>query len=561
MKSNQIDSQRIPQDKDERERVRRCVQAYTAEQQLTAPLSLAELKHHTGLILEASGIDEQYRDFATVMVGNAVWRDVMASVPYHRRVLLLPQCMRRRGECPAQMDEFGLLCEQCGKCPTGGIQSEAEQLGYVVLIAEGTTVVTQLIATGQVDAVVGVSCLSALERSFPHMTAAAIPGIAIPLYKEGCENTLADLDWIRESIRLASNEVWGGHIDLDGLRKQVGAWFTPESLSEILDLEATRTEAIAGEWVATDGKRWRPFLTAAVYRALKGVKAGLPDMVKKPAVAVECFHKASLAHDDIEDNDAIRYGQPTLHKTHGISVALNSGDLLVGEGYRLIAESGAPAPDMARMLASAAHGHRELCIGQGEELNWTNDPAPLPPEKVLEIFRRKTSPAFETALVLGAVAAGADDMILAVLKDYSRALGIAYQIRDDIEDFQETGDSDDVKAMRPSLLVSMALEKTDCVGGPADPAEMIRDIVAEYDMEETAWTMYEQYKQEALNALRPLQHYSLKSLLFRIVSKVLGDRPAAAVRKPAASREAETVPARPAARFPEEERSVPIHAM
>ena len=64
----------------------------------------------------------------------------------------------------------------------------------------------------------------------------------------------------------------------------------------------------------------------------------LPEDLRKVAVAVECFHKASLIHDDIEDNDALRYGEKTLHEEHGVAVALNVGDLLIGEGYRLLAE-------------------------------------------------------------------------------------------------------------------------------------------------------------------------------------------------------------------------------
>ena len=63
---------------------------------------------------------------------------------------------------------------------------------------------------------------------------------------------------------------------------------------------------------------------------------------------MECFHKASLIHDDIEDDDAQRYGEPTLHVEHGVPVALNVGDLLIGEGYRLLAECERAAGACAR---------------------------------------------------------------------------------------------------------------------------------------------------------------------------------------------------------------------
>ena len=134
--------------------------------------------------------------------------------------------------------------------------------------------------------------------------------------------------------------------------------------------------------------------------------APLPEDVRKVAVAVECFHKASLIHDDIEDDDAQRYGEKTLHEEHGVAVALNVGDLLIGEGYRLLATCAARAEQKAAMLRIAAEGQRELCRGQGAELCWARHPAPLSSLEVLDIFRKKTAPAFGVALQIGAVYAG-----------------------------------------------------------------------------------------------------------------------------------------------------------
>src|SRR5207302_38560 len=133
----------------------------------------------------------------------------------------------------------------------------------------------------------------------------------------------------------------------------------------------------------------------------------LPRGLRNLAVAVECFHKASLVHDDIEDGDATRYGEPTLHELHGTPVALNVGDLLLGDGYRLIATCDAPAEQIAEMVRIAAAGHRTLCLGQGAELCWARTPQPLTSVQVLDIFRQKTAPAFEVALRLGAAYAGA----------------------------------------------------------------------------------------------------------------------------------------------------------
>src|SRR5258707_880904 len=106
------------------------------------------------------------------------------------------------------------------------------------------------------------------------------------------------------------------------------------------------TEKIGREWLARAGKRWRPFLTVSAYQALRSAtESVVPEGVRKIAIAVECFHKASLIHDDIEDNDAFRYGEKTLHEQYGVALALNVGDLLIGEGYRLIGDCGAAAEE------------------------------------------------------------------------------------------------------------------------------------------------------------------------------------------------------------------------
>ena len=77
-----------------------------------------------------------------------------------------------------------------------------------------------------------------------------------------------------------------------------------------------------------------------------------------------------------------------------MAVALNVGDLLIGEGYRLLASCGVSAEQKSAMLRVAAEGQRELCRGQGAELLWAREPQPLTSLEVLDIFRKKTAPAF-----------------------------------------------------------------------------------------------------------------------------------------------------------------------
>src|SRR5205823_8563297 len=161
-------------------------------------------------------------------------------------------------------------------------------------------------------------------------------------------------------------------------------------------------ESIAYDWLAQGGKRSRPFITLAVYDALKGAPGtyspegvNLPDQVKRAALAIETFHKASLVHDDIEDDDTFRYGRETLHRRHGVSTAINVGDYLIGLGYRLVSrERKVLGSDCAAdILDKLADAHLKLSEGQGAELLWRDaaDKA-ISPLDALKIYALKTAP-------------------------------------------------------------------------------------------------------------------------------------------------------------------------
>src|SRR5438874_2461756 len=526
----------IPQTALQRTQILHAVRQYVAEHKPVPPMPAEELKVHANKLVELLECEAIYRDYIGVLINNEMWREPLASIPFERRLLLLPKCLRVESKCPAPFDEFGLLCKQCGLCSIQDLQSEAERLGYAVLVAEGSAIVMSLIQTGKIEAIVGVSCLSVLERAFPYMEAAAIPGVAVPLLQDDCIDTTVDIDWIWDYIHLTSDDKTR-RLDLGALREEVDCWFTPAALEKFVGPTEGQTEKIEREWLARAGKRWRPFLTVAAYQALRDVPgAALPEDVRKIAVAVECFHKASLIHDDIEDGDEERYGEKTLHQEHGIPVALNVGDLLIGEGYRLIGSCQASYEQKAAMLLAASQGQRQLCRGQGAELVWAKTPAPLTSLQVLDIFRQKTAPAFEVALRLGAIYAGIEqhDEVSDVLEAYSEALGIAYQIRDDLSDLGATGETNDIAGMRPSLLLAVAyeraadqnkstLEKLWKRSGADFSAEQIEALYFELKADERARTLLETYKEEAIRSLRDLENPNLKGLLRRVIGKIFND--------------------------------------
>ncbi len=527
----------IPQTKIERDHFLENIKQYVEKDSPVPPMPLDELEEHAKEILKRMGREGErtYLHYTAVCLNNEMWRETLAEIPYERRLLLMPKCLRVEEKCPAPFDEFGLLCKQCGLCSIQDFQNEAERLGYAVLVAEGSAIVMSLIQTGQIEAIVGISCLPVLERTFPYVEAAAIPSIAVPLLQDDCINTTVDIDWVWEYIHLTSDDETR-RLDLNALHEEVKSWFSPESIEAVMGSCEGAQEEIAREWLARDGKRWRPYLAAAAFEALRKDRGEpIPEDIKKIAIATELFHKASLIHDDIEDEDHGRYDQPTLHMQHGIPVALNAGDLLIGEGYRLIGESETSDTQKAEMLLVASQGQRELCRGQGAELVWAREPKPLKSKQVLEIFRQKTAPAFEVALKLGASYAGKLDEVADVLTKFSENMGIAYQIRDDMDDLGEDAGDNELEQMRPSVLLAVARERAkgddkallESLWGHEDlkgiAIDKIRKLAHEVEADEKCLLLLETYKEAAVRSLADLENANLKGLLRRVMGKIFND--------------------------------------
>ena len=547
----------IPQTKQQRVRLMRVITEYIKREKPVGQLSLDELKRHSEKILETAKLNQKYKNFTVVLLNNELWRDTVAGISYHKRLLLLPKCLRNQDKCRGTFDDFGLICKHCGSCIIDEFKSQAEQLGYAVLIAEGSPVVMSLIETGTIEAVVGVSCMSVLERVFQYMEAGAVPGIAIPLLYDGCASTSVDTDWVWDAIYSSRHEQ-AGRLNLEELRTQVNDWFTSESLEAFFAPCDNQTERLAIEWMAREGKRWRPFLAVCAYKALARYStakcpAEIPDnrdssrkehresrienqALRSAALAVECFHKASLIHDDIEDGDPERYNQKTLHVEYGIPIALNVGDFLLGEGYRLLSQLEIASDLKAEAIEAAVQGHRNLCLGQGNELAWTHRPGPLSVAEVIDIFRHKTAPAFEVALKIGAILTGRfDDELSKALEQYSQALGIAYQIRDDIEDFYQASRFSVPNVTRPSFLLALSYENVkdadknllESVWNRSTElrtiAKELEDVFTKLQIEQLALDILESYKSQAINSLTKLKDADLKNLMRRVAGKIFKD--------------------------------------
>ncbi|HEV3387316.1 MAG TPA: polyprenyl synthetase family protein [Gemmata sp.] len=483
----------VPETRELRDQVRAAVESFGKTIDKSKPLTREMTREMAESILRGLGLGEQYLGFTMVMLTNEFWRSQVAAIPFNRRLMLLPHCLKNAEGCPADYDEFGLDCKKCGACEVGDFRTKAEQLGYKVLVSEGTPIVLKIIVSGHIDAIVGVACLNVLEKAFDKVLLAGIPCIATPLLSSNCKNTSVDNDWVFESIDLHTPPPETRTKTYMHLMRASNQLFDEPELSRLVPRSRTSSpetdplrkhEEIAYDFLSRGGKRSRPFITLAAFDALRGALATqsdkgweLADSVKRAALAIETFHKASLVHDDIEDDDAYRYGLETLHRVHGIGTAINVGDYLIGLGYRLVSrdrkELGAEVA--ADILDKLAEAHMKLSEGQGAELLWrdaTNKS--LTTLDALKIYALKTSPAFEAALYTGVRLAGPVEKYEKMVADFSRNIGVAFQILNDIKDW--SGDEDnklvsgqDVVAARPTLLLALALEGS----SPAQREELL----------------------------------------------------------------------------------------
>lgn len=473
----------VPDTLEQRNQIKADCDAFMASVDRAQAFTKDELETFGRKFLEQQHLPEKYLGFVMVLLGNSFWKRQFISVPFEKRLLLLPHCLKHAEGCPAEYDEFGLDCEKCGACSIADYKVRAEQLGYKVLVAEGSPIVLKIIVEGYVDGILGVACLNVLEKAIDKILLAGVPSFAVPLHSGDCKNTSLDESWVWDVLEKyepleqpqtatyiplmrAANKMFGE--DFPRLMPRVRTK-DPEKAKTPLGI----TEDVAYDWLANGGKRFRPFITLAAFHARSSgailrtdIDHPVSDSVARVAMAIEAFHKASLVHDDIQDNDLYRYGRETVHRTMGVGPAINIGDYLIGLGYRLVnACRGDLGTDVAcDIIDSMSMAHIRLCDGQGAEMAWQRDPDwTLTPLDALQIYALKTSPAFEAALFAGLRMAGPIEPYAEMIPQFCRQVGVGFQILNDLKDWQ--GDNDnklvagqDALALRPTVLLALAMQ-------------------------------------------------------------------------------------------------------
>jgi len=202
----------------------------------------------------------------------------------------------------------------------------------------------------------------------------------------------------------------------------------PEDTAAPRLAQAMRHAALGG------GKRLRPLLGHAAGHAL-GVSGGDLD---EPAIAVELVHAFSVVHDDLPsmDDDELRRGRPTVHVAFDEATAILAGDALQALAFEVLAAAALPAEVRIALVGELAHasGMQGMCAGQALDMDATGNE--LAEAALSRLHSLKTGALIRAAVRMGAIAAGAPANAMPALDRYARALGLAFQIRDDILDVE-----------------------------------------------------------------------------------------------------------------------------
>lgn len=264
------------------------------------------------------------------------------------------------------------------------------------------------------------------------------------------------------------------------------------------------------EFILRGGKRLRPALVLNSYKAIKGK---IDEQIIRVSLSVEFLHTASLVHDDLLDQDKMRRGGPTIHVLYedhakslrlpkpyvslfGTSMGILVGDLIWSLGWRAFFTSKFNNELLIKALDLFNQTHTKIADGQIKELDLAIKEN-ITEAEYFETIYLKTSSLFETSCVIGGILAEGVPSQIDALKSYASALGMAFQIKDDIlgtfgdeEETKKPNDSD-IKTNKKTLLVIKALEHASenqktflkkVLGNPQATIEeinLIRDIFKE----------------------------------------------------------------------------------
>jgi farnesyl diphosphate synthase len=192
--------------------------------------------------------------------------------------------------------------------------------------------------------------------------------------------------------------------------------------------------------VLDGGKRLRPLLVLAACRAV----GGDPEAAMRAAVAVELIHAYSLIHDDMPcmDNDVLRRGKPTVHVQYGQANAMLAGDAMQALAFEVLTpDRGVPAVMQARLTALLARAAGHAGMAGGQAIDLASIGHDLSESQLRDMHRRKTGALLQASVLMGAACGATSEATWNALSTYGAAIGLAFQVVDDILDVTQSAET------------------------------------------------------------------------------------------------------------------------
>lgn len=154
-------------------------------------------------IFRTFGVSEGKIDRMSIGLKNRAICPTFRKVPFHKRAIFVPQCLRS-AHCPAALSPEGILCKDCGACGIGSARKAARELGYSFFIVPGSSFIVRMIKKYEPEAIIGVGCLCEVREGLDMMHRNKIPAMGVILDSAGCVSTVVSWDKLTEIMKLSN---------------------------------------------------------------------------------------------------------------------------------------------------------------------------------------------------------------------------------------------------------------------------------------------------------------------------------------------------------------------
>ena len=222
------------------------------------------------------------------------------------------------------------------------------------------------------------------------------------------------------------------------------------ALSDVLGRFSDSTFYEPLNYALQGGKRVRPLIVLLCYDAV-GTGNTLTDNPMLAAIAVELLHTESIIHDDIIDEDTLRRERKAFHERYGVNPSILSADFVLG----IILDIASQYPD-SRIGRELSKSVLRMSEGEYEELKIQKEHRSIKPDEYVSVIENKTASLFQSSAKIGAMIAGAKQQTIEAMSDFGLNLGIAYQMQDDLLDWNQKASLEQALGAEQPVLQKMS---------------------------------------------------------------------------------------------------------